>query len=470
MKKAIYLLFLMLYLSSCIDQKQNSNNNNTALENQNNEAILFTGTILNAPSQKFMLVNKAGESIPIQLDENGSFTETITTGSSHYIFYNSRHRLDFYFVQGEEYHLKTDMKSFKKSVNLTGTDLDASNYLMTKGVQFRKIRGSNADLYALNENEFKAKVSDINKSYNNYLESFLGIPHEFIAEERRELEYLRLLMLTKYQTLHRNSTKQPDFKVSENFLSELEKVDYLDEKAYKTGGSYDNLVAEHFKLKSQDFIKNSGGNVYFDKLKFYGAIPNEYIKNRLLGPIGLQDIAKVENKKEYYDAFVLVSSSSKNNEKVNEKFVFLGQLERGQPSPEFTNYLNHKGEPTSLSDFKGKYVYIDVWATWCAPCKAEIPSLKKVEKQYHGKNIEFVSISVDVEKKHDTWKKMVVSEQLTGLQLIADKNWDSDFIKGYRIRGIPRFILIDPDGNIVDADAPRPSNPQLISLFDELKI
>lgn len=458
MKKSIYLLFLMLYLTSCSNKKQSK------------DYILFTGTILNAPSQKFNLLSGSGESITIQLDENGTFSDTITTGSSHYIFYNPSNRLDFYFIQGEEYNLKTDMNSFKKSVKLTGTDLDASNYIMTRVAQFQKIRGANTDLYLLNENEFKAKVSDINKSYIAYLESFPGIPNEFTIKERQELEYLRLLMLTKYPTLHQYYTKQTDFKVSENYLKELDKVNYLDEKAYKAKGYYDDLVAEHFKLKAQDLTKNEEENKYFDKLSFYGTISNEYIKNKLLGPIGLYDITKVENKKEYYDAFVLASTSTKNNEKVKEKYDFLQQLKPGQPSPIFTNYLNHVGEPTSLSDFKGKYVYIDVWATWCAPCKAEIPSLKKIEKQYHGKNIVFVSLSVDVEKKHDAWKEMVVSEQLSGVQLITDKNWESDFIKGYRIRAIPRFILIGPDGNIVDSHAPRPSNPKLISLFDELKI
>jgi len=141
----------------------------------------------------------------------------------------------------------------------------------------------------------------------------------------------------------------------------------------------------------------------------------------------------------------------------------------GKPSPTF-NYENYKGGKTSLADLKGKYVYVDVWATWCGPCKAEIPFLKKLEEKYHGKNIAFVSISVDKAKSHDTWKKFVKEKNLGGIQLFADKDWNSDFVKAYGINGIPRFILIDSKGNVVNPNAPRPSNPKLVELFTSLGI
>ena len=132
------------------------------------------------------------------------------------------------------------------------------------------------------------------------------------------------------------------------------------------------------------------------------------------------------------------------------------------------DYENHKGGKTKLEDLRGKYVYIDVWATWCGPCRAEIPHLKKVEEKYHGKNIEFVSISVDVDKDHEKWQKFVTDKELGGIQLFADKNWNSDFIKAFGINSIPRFILIDPTGKVVKSDAPRPSSAALVELLDSL--
>jgi thiol-disulfide isomerase/thioredoxin len=137
------------------------------------------------------------------------------------------------------------------------------------------------------------------------------------------------------------------------------------------------------------------------------------------------------------------------------------------PSPSF-DYENYKGGTTKLEDLRGKYVYIDVWATWCGPCIAEIPHLKKLEEQFHGKNIEFVSISIDTKKDYEKWKKFVATKELGGIQLFADNDWNSDFVQAYNITGIPRFILIDPDGNVVNSNADRPSFPTLAKTLDGL--
>ncbi len=124
---------------------------------------------------------------------------------------------------------------------------------------------------------------------------------------------------------------------------------------------------------------------------------------------------------------------------------------------------NMEGKKVSMSDLKGKVVLIDVWATWCGPCKVEIPYLKKLEKEFEGKNVEFVSISVDVEKDKEKWKNMVQKEELGGTQLFAS-GW-SEITKYYDITGIPRFMVFDTEGKIVTVEAPRPSTPDLKVLL-----
>jgi len=155
----------------------------------------------------------------------------------------------------------------------------------------------------------------------------------------------------------------------------------------------------------------------------------------------------------------------------NNSYLLTG---KGRPSPKFEDYVDYKGGKKSLDAFRGKYVYLDIWATWCGPCIQQIPYLKDLEKEYHNKKIEFVSISTDEARKNGgsweaaekKWRNFVKERQLTGTQLWSGK--DYSFQQAYQITGIPRFILIDPQGNIVDANAPRPSDPRIKQLFTSL--
>ncbi|WP_158838044.1 TlpA family protein disulfide reductase [Polaribacter sp. L3A8] len=176
----------------------------------------------------------------------------------------------------------------------------------------------------------------------------------------------------------------------------------------------------------------------------------------------------------------LVDMASKQNIQMFEYFEKTYEsnkkMAKGNASPKFEDYKDAKGGEKSLDSFKGKYVYIDVWATWCGPCIREIPSLKNIEKEFHNKNIEFVSISTDESRRsggtweaaEKKWRDFVKENQLGGVQLWAGQ--DFSFQQAYQISGIPRFILIDPQGNIVEANAPRPSDPRLKSLLESLDI
>ena len=155
-----------------------------------------------------------------------------------------------------------------------------------------------------------------------------------------------------------------------------------------------------------------------------------------------------------------------NYEREHQKLI---GLRKGDPSPGF-NYPDKNGNNVSLEDLKGKYVYIDVWATWCGPCKREIPFLKEMDEAYKGKNIAFVSLSIDKMEHKEKWLKMIQDEDLKGIQIMADKDWNSDFVTAYNIEGIPRFILVDQEGNILNSNAPRPSDPALKEVLNTLQL
>ncbi|MFG6687878.1 TlpA family protein disulfide reductase [Mariniflexile sp. HNIBRBA6329] len=238
------------------------------------------------------------------------------------------------------------------------------------------------------------------------------------------------------------------------------------------GAEHSNFLAKNNMMQEQLFDMDALSNLDMDALdaKFNEiklTLTEFYEANKDIDTLIMNNLSKnMDPMLNYYKGYLAESIALKT------------ELAKGSPSPVFENYENYKGGKTSLSDLKGKYVYVDVWATWCGPCKAEIPSLKALEKQYHGKNIQFVSLSIDDDRSHggswdkarEDWKSFIADKQLGGIQLFAPNGWQSQFVLDYKIKGIPRFILIDPNGNVVTPDAPRPSDSSLTELFKSLNI
>nr|WP_262896213.1 TlpA disulfide reductase family protein [Sphingobacterium faecale] len=105
------------------------------------------------------------------------------------------------------------------------------------------------------------------------------------------------------------------------------------------------------------------------------------------------------------------------------------------------------GRIVRLSDYKGKYVLVDFWASWCGPCREESPFLVELYKKYKSKNFEIIGISLD--KQRDAWLKAVADDQLSWVHLSDLKAWGTEAVKNYGIVGVPQNFLISPDGKIV---------------------
>ena len=153
--------------------------------------------------------------------------------------------------------------------------------------------------------------------------------------------------------------------------------------------------------------------------------------------------------------------------KLNNVIQTYEKVAAGQPCPDFC-LKDTEGKEVRLADLAGKYVYIDLWATWCGPCKGEMPSLAVLEEEFAGKDITFVSISIDRNKDIDLWKKTVADMKLGGIQLHLAEDWD--WLKNFMPNGmsVPRFILLDREGKIVDANMTRPSDKVTKQRFEEL--
>lgn len=175
----------------------------------------------------------------------------------------------------------------------------------------------------------------------------------------------------------------------------------------------------------------------------------------------IKDYGKYIEYKNGVEEFILTDVQQQREFQIN---AALATLKPGDKGYDF-KFEDKEGKMVAFSDLKGRVVLIDTWATWCSPCKVEIPYLKKLEEEMKGKDVAIVSISVDEEKDKDKWKQMIADQSLGGIQLFA-KGW-SDITKYYKITGIPRFLVFDKEGKIVTVDAPRPSSPDLKPLLEK---
>lgn len=133
-------------------------------------------------------------------------------------------------------------------------------------------------------------------------------------------------------------------------------------------------------------------------------------------------------------------------EKMKERYTILIALEPGKQAPEI-ELPDKDGNMIKLSSLKGKYVFIDFWASWCGPCRAEIPTLVKIYDKYKSKGFEIFGVSID--SKREDWQKAVNDLKMTWPQVIDLNAWNGNVTKSYAIVGIPTTMLLDKDGKII---------------------
>jgi thiol-disulfide isomerase/thioredoxin len=427
------------------------------------EIVTLSGKITNTEDRKIWIKGESFEK-EINLKPDGTFSEKLPIDyEGIYAIETSKNRMPLYFSKDSKISLTADDSNFNSTLKYTGKGSIENQYIAKKTIITSQISFKD---YKLNETEFLKKLEKIMSSVKNLFQSTKFSDDYFKQKETLNLHYLEQRNLLFYNIFYNYSPNES--KVSGKFPKYDEKMDLDNESDFLFSTEYQDIVITKFNRN----IKGDGTspNVQVkDAIPEIKALKSQSIKNRLIQN-GINEISiKNANYKNTYNEFFSITNDPKIKEILTTNYNNTIAVEPGKPSPIF-NYENQKGGKTSLESLKGKYVYIDVWATWCGPCRQEIPSLEKVEEQFQGKNIAFVSISIDNIKDREKWSNLIIGKKMSGIQLLADREFNSKFIREYNILAIPRFILIDTNGNIVNANAPNPSDPKLIELLNSLPL
>lgn len=292
------------------------------------------------------------------------------------------------------------------------------------------------------------------------------LPKEFKRKEKVRLYYVTAGLLLNYPLHHSRIKNLNGFSPTDKFYDVLD--EFIEENP--TG-----IEFWQYRQVFRDWIQLLGGkdsppNAPYQQLKYQLNYVEKNIKERFLSEylidnfiysyIRYYGVDSLDNIVDYYNTNVSDENLRKDFMQLFDKHSRLG---KGKPAPDFT-FADIDENKVTLSDLKGNYVFIDIWATWCIPCLKEMPVIEKLFKQSKGKNICFVSISIDADKK--AWKDKVIKDKMEWIQLYAGE--DSAFKKNYNLGPIPRFVLIDPEGKIIDANMTKPSFPKTIEILGNL--
>ncbi len=397
-----------------------------------------------------------------ELDDTGSFKMSTKLEDGFYLLNYGRNTAYVYLYPKDELSVSFDANHFDETLTFSGQGAERNNYLAKKSVLDQQLTEDLEAFYKVDETTYMANIADVKSKHLAELQKY-SVASFFKTAEEKSLEYDRLLSIQNYASSYKFYLGE-EITPSEEFYASLKHLNLTNEEDFKKQPYYRYLVNSIWSKRIEEAPGVEG------MLNVFRGIKSRPIFISLANGLYSKISSKNERAKDYLDLVKRLTTHQPfidACEKRYEEVMNAKRLAKGDASPGFS-YESVDGKTISLSDLKGKYVYIDVWATWCGPCIKQVPYLKALEERYHDEAIVFVSISVDKEKVKNTWKQFIADKQLGGLQLFADKSFESDFMNAYAINSIPRFILIDPEGKIVDPEAPRPSFEKTKVLLDGL--
>ena len=248
--------------------------------------------------------------------------------------------------------------------------------------------------------------------------------------------------------------------ISESFHQYMKDVNLNDSSLLQLPYYKDFLVSYASNVNGKDLKQMAGlrTDKYAETESMVDFILKTFTDERVLEYVLYNAVYNAANKLRVNEAILSVFKAHCRNKEyiadVTKRYLELQSLMPGNPAPDFV-LKDAKHREFRLTDFKGRYLLIDVWGIYCSPCIREIPIFNELKTEFKGANISFVQINLDATE--DLWIKKMKELNMNGVQLLANNGWKSEFRKAYKIDVIPTVILIDREGKFIDARAPLPS-------------
>lgn len=449
---------LLLLFSSLLSFGQNEKN-----------YVLLSGNIKNT-KETVMKISNFGKRFEkdIVIDEFGNFKDTLfIKANGNYYYQAGKSYSSFFLKKGDDLNISLDANDFYKATKYKGKGSLVNNYHVARLTLKGSFVGDAKTYFVVPVADFLEKIAKEKIAYLSLLEKWNLEPDDKEVQ-RKVIEHDNLLIRNNFDKFNHYHTQIHPVLPSD-YYDPIKNMYIDDEQSYINDGSYRNLVTENLRYKSKEAMEKDPSLSIIEFTKRYiKDLKSTEIKDAAVSMLFKEMNPKNKNIEKDYIEIMSLLTADEMKAKLTSRYKTANSTKPEMASVGF-DYENHAGGKTALKDLRGKLVYIEIWATWCGPCIKEMPSLTKLIEEYKdNKDIVFVSISIDAKNEYDKWRTMVPAKNVGGIQLLADKSLESDFMKFYSVGMIPRSIMIDAEGNIISQHAPRPSSPETRTFINDL--